>query len=146
MTRNTIALIVGSATVGLLASTLSAAVAQGDLGKALAAMKTYNWGDDRGELAPIDRAVVALRDDPAARKDLEKRLAALLSTDAPQAAKGFVCRKLSLFGTADSVPALAPLLADKKLSHMARFALERMPCAEAAKAMRDSPSAPKGVG
>lgn len=143
MTRTMIALIVGSLGIGLSAWTSPAA--GGDLDDALAAVKTYDWGDDRGALAPIDEAVRASHDDPAARKNLEKRLAELLSTDAPRAAKSFVCRKLSLIGTADSVPALAPLVTDKELSHMARYALERMPCPEAAKALRDSLSKTKGL-
>ncbi len=32
-----------------------------------------------------------------------------------------------VIGTAESVPALAALLPDKDLSHMARYALERIP-------------------
>jgi len=41
-------------------------------------------------------------------------------------------------GTASSVPALAALLTDNELSHMARFALERMPAAEAGAALREA--------
>ena len=76
--------------------------------------------------------------DAAARKDLETRLAAVLKTGASRAAKDFVCRKLMVIGTAESVPALADLLTDKDLSHMARYALERIPALEAAQAMRDA--------
>ena len=94
--------------------------------KAFEALKTYDWGADRNLLNPIDEAVVATRGDAAARKDLETRLAAVLKTDASRDAKAFVCRKLMVIGTAESVPALAGLLADKDLSHMARYALERM--------------------
>jgi len=43
-----------------------------------------------------------------------------------------------LIGTAASVPTLADFLSDKDLSHMARFALERIPAPEAAQAMRDA--------
>lgn len=108
------------------------------LDKAFDALKTFDWGQDRHALAPIDNAVIASHGDAAARADLEKRLAAVLATDAPQCAKDFVCRKLSLIGTAESVPALAKLLGDEKLSHMSRYALERMPCAEAVAALRDA--------
>ena len=41
-------------------------------------------------------------------------------------------------GTAASVPTLAELLLEKELSHMARYALERIPAPEAAQAMRDA--------
>jgi HEAT repeat protein len=106
--------------------------------KAFEAVKTYDWGKDRNALKPIDDAVVATYGDAAARKELEIRLAAVLKTDAPRAAKDFVCRKLTIIGTAESVPTLAALLPDKDLSHMARYALERIPAPEAAAAMRDA--------
>jgi HEAT repeat protein len=69
---------------------------------------------------------------------LETKLAAVLPTAAPRAAKDFVGRKLAIIGTAESVPALAALLPDKDLSHMARYALERIPVPEAGKALRDA--------
>jgi HEAT repeat protein len=108
------------------------------LDKALEALKTYDWGQDRGVLQPIDKAVADSHGDAAARKDLETRLAALLSTDAPRAAKDSVCRHLSLIGTAQSVSPLAALLTSPELSHMARYALERIPDAESAQALRDA--------
>jgi HEAT repeat protein len=112
--------------------------------KAFEVLKTYDWGTDRDLLKAIDDAVVASHKDAAARKELEARLAAVLKTDASRAAKDYVCRKLSLIGTAASVPALAALLPDENLSHMARYALERMPCKEAVAAMRDALPKVKG--
>jgi HEAT repeat protein len=109
-----------------------------NLDQAFEALKTYDWGTDRSALNPIDEAVVTTRDNADARKDLEARLAAVLATDVSRDAKDFVCRKLRVIGTAASVPALAALLPEKDHSHMARYALERMPAAEAAQAMRDS--------
>ncbi len=41
-------------------------------------------------------------------------------------------------GAPASAPTLATLLADKDLSHMARYALERIPAPEAAAALRDA--------
>jgi len=108
------------------------------LDQAFEALKTYDWGAEPKTLEPIDEAVVATRDDAAARQELEARLVAVLKTGAPRAAKDFVCRKLQAIGTAASVPALAELLPDKALSHMARYALERIPAPEAAQAMRDA--------
>ena len=43
----------------------------------------------------------------------------------------YVCRVLRVIGTADSVPALAGLLAERNLSHMARYALQDNPAPEA---------------
>ena len=108
------------------------------LDKAFETLKTYDWGTDRNLLKPIDDAVVASHGNAAARKELETRLAAVLTTGVSRDAKDFVCRKLMVIGTAESVPTLAGLLADKDLSHMARYALERIPAPEAAQAMRDA--------
>lgn len=108
------------------------------LEKALEALKTFDWGADPKTLKPIEEAIVASHGDANARKDLETKLAALLGSDAPGAAKDYICRQLMLIGTSASVAALAALLTDKDLSHKARFALERNPASEAAAALRDS--------
>ena len=106
------------------------------LDKALEALKTYDWGQDPKTLSPIDDAIVATHGDAEKRKELEGRLAALLSTDATYDGKQTACRYLMTIGTAASVPALAALLTDEKLAHMGRFALERNPAPEATAALR----------
>ena len=106
-----------------------------NLDQAFAALKTYDWGVDPAVIKPIDEAAVATHTDPAARKELEARLIAVLGTAVPHAAKGAVCRVLKSIGTAAAVPALAPMLTDEKLSHMARFALEWIPGPEACQAL-----------
>ena len=104
-----------STIVGLMALALlfglglSAPAADEAVDKAFDALKTYDWGTDRNVLKPIDDAVVASHGDAGARKALETRLAAVLKTDASRAAKDFVCRKLSLIGTAACVPTVAEL-------------------------------------
>ena len=122
----------------VLSPGLPAMAADEAVDKAFEALKTYDWGQDRSLLGAIDKAVAASNADAAAQKELETRLAAVLKTDVSGAAKDYVCRKLSLIGSAASVPALAGLLTDEKLSHMSRYALERMPDAEAVGAMRDA--------
>ena len=111
---------------------------QEQLDKAFEALKTYDWGADRKALGPIDDAVVAALGDAAARKALEARLAAVLSSGVSRDAKDCVCRWLRIAGTAGSAPALAALLADKDLSHMARYALERIEAPEAGAALREA--------
>jgi HEAT repeat protein len=106
--------------------------------KAFETLKTYDWGADRNSLKAIDDVVAATHGDAAARKELEIRLAAVLKTGASRSAKDFVCRKLMIIGTAESTPALAALLPDKDLSHMGRYALERIQAPEAAAALRDA--------
>jgi HEAT repeat protein len=107
------------------------------------ALKTYKWGVDPKVLAPLNEALVSTYGDAAARKKLEVRLAATLASEMPRAATDYVCRLLRTVGTAAAVPALATLLADEELSHMGRYALERIPAPEAGQAMRDAlPKAP----
>lgn len=101
-----------------------------------AALATFDWGGDAKPLSAIDAAVVAAHGDASLTTELEKRFAAVLGSSASRAAKQYACRKLSLVGTAASVPALSGLLADKDESHMARFALERIAAPEATAALR----------
>ena len=100
------------------------------------ALQAFDWGADAAPLQAIDAAVVAAHGETALRADLEKRLSAVLAAGSSRAAKEYACRKLSMIGTAASVPALAALLGDKDNSHMARFALERINGPEAADALR----------
>jgi HEAT repeat protein len=99
------------------------------------ALKTYDYGMDRHVLDPIDDAVIKTRNDPAARKQLESQLLAALQGTVPRDAKDYVCRQLRTMGTAASVPGLEALLADPNLSHMARYALERIPDPQAGEAL-----------
>jgi HEAT repeat protein len=55
------------------------------------------------------------------------RLIEVLKSDADYAAKATACRQLSFIGTEKAVAPLAALLADEKLSDMARYGLEPMP-------------------
>jgi HEAT repeat protein len=137
MFRNTVRFVMIVAAMAMLGLAAPATHADEALDKAFEALKSYDWGQDRAALQPIEKAVAAVHDDAAARKGLETQLAGVLGSDAPQAAKDFVCRQLSLVGSAESVPAVAALLVDEKLSHMARYALERIPDDAAVKAMRD---------
>jgi HEAT repeat protein len=108
------------------------------LDEAFATLKQYDWGSDMAPLAPIEDAVAASHDQADVRRDLEDRLIATLKCDTSRDAKDYVCRKLAIVGTAAAAPALEPLLVDKDHSHMARFALERMPAPEATQALRDA--------
>jgi HEAT repeat protein len=111
---------------------------QAAVDKAIGSLKSYDFGTDRNTLKPIDDAVVASYGMTAARKELEGKLAGVLSTSASRDAQDYVCRVLRVIGTADSVPALAKLLGEKDLSHSARYALQSIPAPEAGKALRDA--------
>ena len=125
----------------LTAGAATVAVAQADsaaLDKALETLKTYDWGADREALNPIDQAIIATHGDAAARKALEKSLVDVLAGGISRSAQDYVCRKLRTMGTTQSVKALAALLVAEDTSHIARYALERIPGEKAAKAMRDA--------
>jgi HEAT repeat protein len=68
----------------------------------------------------------------------EDRLLAVLTSAAPAYEKAAACRELKLAGTEKSVPALAALLTDEKLSQEARIALESMPYPAAGAALREA--------
>jgi len=80
---------------------------------------------------------------PATQQD-ESKLIAVLKSDAPQKDRVDACRELAVIGTKDAVPALAALLGDEKLSHMARYALEPIPDPSVDDALRDALGKLKG--
>ena len=63
----------------------------------------------------------------AEAKDQPALIAVLKNADATQKEKADACRELAHVGTKDAIPALAALLTDEKLSHMARYGLETIP-------------------
>ena len=74
----------------------------------------------------------------------QRRLIAVLQSDAPPQDKAIPCKQLAIYGNKDAVPALAPLLADKDLASWARIALEAIPGPEADEALRSAVPKLKG--
>src|SRR3974377_2192338 len=62
--------------------------------------------------------------DEKERMDREARLIEILKSGASVREKGQACRELQMIGSPASIPALAALLTDKDLSHIARSAPE----------------------
>lgn len=114
------------------------------LNRAFEQLPAYDWDQSRATLQPIDEAVTASQPGSEPRQELETRLAAVLTGTASRAARDYACRQLGLIGTSKSVPALTQLLLDTDLSHLARYALERIPDAAAAAALRDAVSTARG--
>ena len=81
---------------------------------------------------------------PADTKEEADKLIAVLTSGAGQKEKADACRSLALIGTKDAVPALAALLADEKLSHMARYGLEPIPDPAVDEALRGALGKLKG--
>jgi HEAT repeat protein len=74
----------------------------------------------------------------------ENELIAVLESDASQKEKVDACRNLAVIGTKAAVPALAALLDDEKLSHMARYGLEPIPDPAVDQALRTALNHLKG--
>ena len=64
---------------------------------------------------------------PANSAEMEKKLIAIMRSDAPPEEKAITCKRLAVYGGDDAVPVLAPLLEDPRLASWARVALEAIP-------------------
>jgi HEAT repeat protein len=97
-----------------------------EFGQLLSKIKTYDFDKSRVDCIKVSDMIREASGKPE-MKGMEKQLDAFLESDATYAAKDFVCRELSIAGTEASVPALASMLTDEKVSDIARYALERIP-------------------
>jgi HEAT repeat protein len=75
----------------------------------------------------------------------EQDLVDVLRSDADTVRKAQACQQLRRVGTAACAPALGALLADERLGHAARHALEGLPFPEATLALRDALGRTSGV-
>jgi HEAT repeat protein len=73
------------------------------------------------------------QDSPAEK---QRKLIGVLQSDAAPQEKALTCKFLAIYGTAEAVPVLAPLLTDPELSSWARIALEAIPGSAADEALR----------
>ena len=94
-------------------------------------------GQDLQRFHAIELAVVQSRSDATVRTDLETRLIAVLQGTATDLAKDYACRQLALAGSDACVPAVAALLPNPRLSHLARYALEGLGSPAAATSLRE---------
>jgi HEAT repeat protein/type 1 glutamine amidotransferase len=94
----------------------------------------YDFGSSRQAMATYEERM--RKTSPEETGKIEAELIEMLDSPmATYAAKQWVCRMLRNVGTAKSVPSLATLLPHGEYSHMARFALQGMACAEAEEAL-----------
>lgn len=99
----------------------------------------YALGDFPADAAPVKNPV---REAGTAYADLDKMtedvLAAKLTSTSDIEVKLDICRILKMKATCASVPALASLLSDARMSHVVRYVLEALSCDEAAQALRSA--------
>ncbi|MHC4071659.1 MAG: HEAT repeat domain-containing protein [Planctomycetota bacterium] len=120
-----------------LSGPISATLDKADIDKKLAAIAGYERGMDREPLIAVEEIIRQSQNKPELRKYVERRLAELLA-GATLEGKSFICKQLWSIGTADSVPAVAKLLADESTADMACYAIGQNPSPEAGKALRDA--------
>jgi HEAT repeat protein len=84
----------------------------------------------------LGQAALGAADSQESGQDKERKLIAILQSDATPQEKAMTCKRLAVYGSKEAVPALAPLLLDKELSSWARIALEAIPDASASEALR----------
>ena len=101
------------------------------------AIESYDFGSSREALAKIEAEIRTMPKNMYPQIEAQL-IEALNASDSSVGAKQFCCRMLRRVGSARSVPALAGLLADPEMSHMARFALQLMPAPEAGAALREA--------
>ena len=95
-------------------------------------------------IATLILPLAAIGQQPLPAEGDESQLLAVLKSDAELFDKAKACQRLAIIGTYKSVPALAELLADKNLSHYARFGLESNPSEEVDQAFREALGELKG--
>ncbi|QEF99093.1 HEAT repeat protein [Stieleria maiorica] len=89
-------------------------------------------------LASVILATMTLPPVRSVAAESESDLIAVLRSDAPEAEKAVVCKKLAIEGSPAAVGELAKLLSNPRLSSWARIALEVIPGQEADEALRQA--------
>jgi len=75
----------------------------------------------------------------------EQELIGILQSSAGAVEKCAACQQLRIYGTVQSVPALAALLGQERVGHAARYALDGIPGPEAGAALRESLNKTSGL-
>jgi HEAT repeat protein len=96
--------------------------------RALAQLKTYDYGQSEQPLHAIELYVVRHATDAARKAEVAERLAAILAgPKLSYAAKVFICQRLLVVGTEAQVPLLTKMLDDPQTAELARYTLEAIP-------------------
>jgi len=109
-----------------------------DFDDSLAEVAKYEFGQSRQCETTVHDFIRKSYDSPEMLQKIEGRLLQFLQSDATPAGKQFVCKELSLIGTAQSVPVLEGMLTAEATSDMARYALERIGAKQVDEALRGS--------
>ena len=100
---------------------------------ALSALKAYEFNQSMRPLKAVDELLREATGDNAPLEEIEEAFIAFLRSDATLDAKRFICKKLSIIGTAKSAEVLGEMLAVPETFEMALYALKCIPGKEADK-------------
>ena len=109
------------------ASAAPAAADDARTAKAIHTVQSWKYGEKADDLNYLADQVVEAAREPAKRQAMERRMIDALAGAKTRGGKAFFCRQLVVIGTEAAVPQLARLLTDPESSHMARYALARIP-------------------
>jgi hypothetical protein len=90
---------------------------------ALAAMTTFDFGQDRAPVRRFEREVSLAAATKEGAADAEQKMLKVLQSQAPLGAKDAICRQLAIIGSSRSEPVLKAMLKNKTTEAMARYAL-----------------------
>jgi type 1 glutamine amidotransferase/HEAT repeat protein len=93
----------------------------------LRGVAAYQYGESRAALSGLNEFIRSLEDIPEARARMEKQFLELLGGSATPAGKQFICSRLALIGSEESIPRLTALLNDTATADMGLLALEPIP-------------------
>ncbi|MHC4388773.1 MAG: HEAT repeat domain-containing protein [Planctomycetota bacterium] len=129
---------------GLISSSFSASADLSSVDEVLPKVTRYDYGKSREPLTELSDIIRDAAGSPDELKLIERRLLKALESGPTIAARQFICRKLSIIGTEESVPTLAAMLTSPDTSDMARYALERIPDPAVDKALRNTLNRTRG--
>ncbi len=95
----------------------------GQFDTALAAMSTYDFGQDRAHVRRFEREVSLVAATKEGAAEAEQKMLKMLQSQAPLGAKDAICRQLAIVGSSRSEPVLKAMLKNKNTEAMARYAL-----------------------
>lgn len=119
----------------LFAALAPAALAQDTAADPYAAVMKRDFGTAIDEMTAIEKEIEAAPADQYPAFE-DKLIAIINAPEATKPGKQFACQMLRIVGSPKCIPALATLLTDEQLSHMARYVLLPMKAPEADSALR----------
>ena len=93
----------------------------------LAEAAKYDYGDSRESLTALSEMLRQASGTPKLAEYEKAMLVTLQAPDTKFAAKQFLCKELSIMGTAAAAPILGKMLYTPQTADIARYALERIP-------------------